>query len=168
MLRWQRRPLSLPALTALGAGDEDTRGGSKFGRALTVALKVRSFEVHQLGSHGTEPTCSRRPQLDSSARRTAVNPVDRASDPHYRQRVANKGGLKLRLESATARDRRIRFAQVTVSGSADEPKTLFTDADGCIDHRLDDGDYTLSVSGGPRSEFQVRDHRWTVLRLRVM
>jgi hypothetical protein len=104
----------------------------------------------------------------ASAALNAVNPIDFASDPDCRQLVATEGGLRLRLEPPTARNRRIRFAQLMLSPSTGgEPKALFTDANGCMDYRLADGDYVLSVSGGPRSEFQVRDHRWTVVRLRV-
>ena len=80
-----------------------------------------------------------------------------------------KGGLKLRLEPAAAADRQIRLAQMTLApASGGESTALVTDANGCMDYRLDNGDYTLSVSGGPSSEVQVRYNRWTVVRLRLL
>ncbi len=92
--------------------------------------------------------------------------VARKSHRDYRGPMVDQGGLKLRLEPATARDRRTRHALLTVSPSVGgEPTTLVTDADGRLDYRLDDGDYTLAVGDGPGVEFQVRDRRWTVVRL---
>jgi hypothetical protein len=88
--------------------------------------------------------------------------------PRYRHVVATNGGLKLTLEPAKARDRRIRCARLTLVPSAGgEAKTLVTDANGHMNFHLEDGDYNLSVLGGPSTEFRVSDHRWTSVRLRL-
>jgi hypothetical protein len=83
--------------------------------------------------------------------------------------MATSGGLRFRLDPATPKDRRIRHAQVAVlPADGGEARTLVTDANGCVNYHLDDGDYRLSVLGGPGTEFRVSDHRWTSVRLRLI
>ena len=69
------------------------------------------------------------------------------------------GGLKLTLEAANSRDRRVRFAEVSIRRLTDgEPTTLVTDAAGRMRYRLSYGDYRLSMSGGPTRGLQ-RDRK---------
>ena len=83
--------------------------------------------------------------------------------------MATNGGVKLRLEPAISNDRRIRHAEVDLTVEASgEVRTLITDAKGRMNYRLDDGNYRLSVLGGPAAEFQVAGQRWTSLRLALI
>lgn len=79
------------------------------------------------------------------------------------------GGLKLTLEAANSRDRRVRFAEVWIRRTTDgEPMTLVTDAEGRMRYRLSEGDYRLSMSGGPTADFSVIGNRWTSVRVRMV
>ncbi len=76
--------------------------------------------------------------------------------------------MKLTLETARPDDRRIRHAHVKLLPSSGEPQwDLFTDTNGCMHYRLEDGDYRICVEDGPSAEFRVSDHRWTFVRLRL-
>jgi hypothetical protein len=84
------------------------------------------------------------------------------------EHVTPTGGLKLALEPAAREDRRTRFAHLEVSSVDDESAlSLVTDARGRMRYRLPDGEYQLSVSGGPQLRFIVRDRRWTLVRLQL-
>jgi hypothetical protein len=78
------------------------------------------------------------------------------------------GGLKLALEGATRNDRRVRFANVSLSeADAEDDVALVTDSQGRMRYRLPDGEYLLRMTEGRESRFTVRDGRWTTVRLRL-
>jgi hypothetical protein len=77
------------------------------------------------------------------------------------------GGLKLALQAATRDDRRLRFARVTLRTAGIDALSLVTDARGRMQYRLPDGEYQLSLLGGPCVRFVVRDRRWTTVRLQL-
>jgi hypothetical protein len=78
------------------------------------------------------------------------------------------GGLKFALEGASRNDRRVRFANVTVSASgAKDDVALVTDSQGRMRYRLPDGQYLLRMTAGQESRFTVRDGRWTTVRIRL-
>jgi len=78
------------------------------------------------------------------------------------------GGLKLALQAATRDDRRLRFAQVKLrTAGIEDALSLATDARGRMRYRLPDGEYQLSLLGGPCVRFVVRDRCWTTVRLQL-
>jgi hypothetical protein len=78
------------------------------------------------------------------------------------------GGLKLALEGATRDDRRVRFANVSLSAAdAKSDVALVTDSQGRMRYRLADGEYLLRMNGGQELRFAVRDGRWTTVRIRL-
>jgi hypothetical protein len=78
------------------------------------------------------------------------------------------GGLKLALEGATRNDRRVRFANVSLSAAdGKDDVALVTDSQGRMRYRLPDGEYLLHMTEGQESRFTVRDGRWTTVRLRL-
>jgi hypothetical protein len=82
--------------------------------------------------------------------------------------VRTVGGLKLALEGVVRSDRRVRFANVSVSAAdANDDVALVSDAQGRMRYRLPDGDYLLRIAGGQESRFTVRDGRWTTVRVRL-
>jgi hypothetical protein len=82
--------------------------------------------------------------------------------------MSHTGGLKLTLQPADHRDRRIRFARVALSDQDGEnARLLVTDSSGRMRFPLPGGDYRLSVPGGRELVFAVRDQRWTAVRLRL-
>lgn len=75
------------------------------------------------------------------------------------------GGLKLALEGVGRDDRRVRFADVSISGGdGSDDVSLVTDAEGRMRYRLADGEYLIRLDG-LASHFTVRDGRWTTVRL---
>jgi hypothetical protein len=83
--------------------------------------------------------------------------------------VRTVGGLKLALEGAVRNDRRVRFANVSLSAAdAKDDVALVTDSQGRMRYRLRDGEYRLRVAGGRESRFTVRDGRWTTVRMRLL
>jgi len=82
--------------------------------------------------------------------------------------VRTVGGLKLALEGVVRSDRRVRFANVSVSAAdANDDVALVSDAHGRMRYRLPDGDYLLRIAGGQELRFTVRDGRWTTVRVRL-
>jgi len=82
--------------------------------------------------------------------------------------VRNVGGLKLALNGAARNDRRVRFANVSLSAAdAKDDVALVTDSQGRLRYRLPDGDYLLRMAEGQESRFTVRDSRWTTVRVRL-
>jgi len=82
--------------------------------------------------------------------------------------VRNAGGLKLALKGAARNDRRVRFANVSLSAAdAKDDVALVTDSQGRMRYRLPDGDYLLRMAEGQESRFTVRDSRWTTVRVRL-
>lgn len=81
--------------------------------------------------------------------------------------VRTVGGLKLVLEGITRNDRRVRFANVSLSTPARDEVALVTDAEGRLRYRLADGEYVLRVTEGEESRFVVRDGRWAPVRIRL-
>ena len=78
------------------------------------------------------------------------------------------GGLKLALEGAARDDRRVRFANVSLSAAdAKDDVALVTDSQGRMRYRLPDGEYLLRMTEGHESRFTVRDGRWTTVRIRL-
>ena len=78
------------------------------------------------------------------------------------------GGLKLALEGAARNDRRVRFANVSLSAAdAKDDVALVTDSRGRMRYRLADGEYLLRMTEGHESRFTVRDGRWTTVRIRL-
>jgi hypothetical protein len=78
------------------------------------------------------------------------------------------GGLKLALQAATRDDRRLRFAQVKLRPAGiEDALSLVTDVRGRMRYRLPDGEYHLSLLGGPCVRFVVRDRCWTTVRLQL-
>ena len=78
------------------------------------------------------------------------------------------GGLKLALQAATRDDRRLRFAQVKLrTAEIEDALSPVTDARGRMRYRLPDGEYQLSLLGGPCVRFVVRDRCWTTVRLQL-
>lgn len=78
------------------------------------------------------------------------------------------GGLKLVLEGAARNDRRVRFANVSLSAAdSNDDLALVTDAQGRMHYRLADGEYLLRMSEGQASRFAVREGRWTMVRIRL-
>jgi len=75
------------------------------------------------------------------------------------------GGLKLKLESGTRDDRRVRFAQVTLDRGASDESRLVTDARGRLSYRLPEGEYRVRVLSGEEARFAVSDRRWTTVHL---
>jgi len=84
------------------------------------------------------------------------------------ERYPTTGGLKLALQAATRDDRRLRFAQVKLrTAGIEDALSLVTDARGRMRYRLPDGEYQLSLLGGPCVRFVVRDRCWTTVRLQL-
>jgi hypothetical protein len=82
--------------------------------------------------------------------------------------VRTAGGLKLSLEGAARNDRRVRFANVSLSAiDAKDDVALVTDSQGRMRYRLPDGDYLLRMAERHESRFTVRDGRWTTVRIRL-
>lgn len=82
--------------------------------------------------------------------------------------AAATGGLKLALRAAARDDRRLRFAQVKLrTPGIEDALSLVTDARGRMRYRLPDGEYQLSLLGGPCLRFVVRDRCWTTVRLQL-
>jgi hypothetical protein len=78
------------------------------------------------------------------------------------------GGLKLALEGTARSDRRVRFANVSLSAAdANDDLALVTDSQGRMRYRLPDGEYVLHMSEGHESRFAVCDGRWTTVRIRL-
>jgi hypothetical protein len=78
------------------------------------------------------------------------------------------GGLKLQLASARRDDRRLRSAEVFISGvDADGEVRLVTDSRGGLRYRLAAGEYALRVPDIPDVPFAVRDTGWTPVRVRL-
>ena len=78
------------------------------------------------------------------------------------------GGLKLALQAAARDDRRVRFAQVKLrTAGTQDALSLVSDAHGRMRYRLPDGEYQLSLPGGPCVRFVVRDRCWTTVRLQL-
>jgi hypothetical protein len=93
-----------------------------------------------------------------------------AADPptRYVGVVRTPGGLKLALEGACRDDRRVRFANVSLSAArAKDDVALVTDSQGRMRYRLSDGEYILRLTDGHESRFTVRDGRWTSVRIRL-
>jgi hypothetical protein len=81
---------------------------------------------------------------------------------------AATGGLKLALQAATRDDRRLRFAQVKLrTAGIEDALSLVTDARGRMWYRLPDGEYQLSLPGGPCVRFVVRDRCWATVRFQL-
>ena len=86
----------------------------------------------------------------------------------YLGHMPTTGGLKLALRAATRDDRRLRFAQVKLrTAGIEDALSLVTDARGRMRYRLPDGEYQLSLLGGPCVRFVVRDRCWTTVRLQL-
>ena len=78
------------------------------------------------------------------------------------------GGLRLALEAATAGDRRVRFARLSVSRVDDEREIpLVTDARGRLRYRLSPGEYRLRLDEAVETWFAVGDAGWTTVRVRL-
>ena len=113
-----------------------------------------------------------KPKLLLAARSSA-----RASRPaclaaqlaqRYVADVRTARGLKLSLERSTRNDRRVRFANVSVSATdGKEDVALVTDSQGRMRYRLPDGEYLLRMAERQESRFTVRDGRWTTVRIRL-
>ena len=79
---------------------------------------------------------------------------------HWRAEASTAG--------ATRDDRRLRFAQVKLrTAGIEDALSLVTDARGRMRYRLPDGEYQLSLLGGPCVRFVVRDRCWTTVRLQL-
>lgn len=76
----------------------------------------------------------------------------------YLGHMPTTGGLKLALQAATRDDRRLRFARVKLrTAGIDDALSLVTDARGRMRYRLPDGEYQLSLLGGPCVRIRLRD-----------
>jgi hypothetical protein len=94
--------------------------------------------------------------------------LPRGAHKRYVGVVRSVGGLKLALEGAARSDRRVRFANVSLSATdAKADVALVTDSQGRMRYRLPDGEYLLRMADGHESRFAVRDGRWTTVRLRL-
>ena len=131
------------------------------------------------------PMCGApKPDITLAARRRGARPqpargsacrqrrdrrrADHLKRERYLERVPTTGGLRLALQPATRNDRRMRFAQVTLSKVGTEDATpLVTDARGRMRYRLPAGEYRLSLASGPHTQFAVHDRRWTIVRLQL-
>ena len=100
---------------------------------------------------------------DSPRSRVAHQAAER-----YLGHMATTGGLKLALQAASRDDRGLRFAQVKLRPAGiEDALSLVTDARGRMRYRLPDGEYHLSLLGGPCVRFVVRDRCWTTVRLQL-
>ena len=97
-----------------------------------------------------------------------MNRVAHQVSERYPGHMPTIGGLKLALQAATRNDRRLRFAQVKLrTPEIEDALCLVTDARGRMRYRLPDGEYQLSLLGGPFVRFVVRDRCWTTVRLQL-
>ena len=82
--------------------------------------------------------------------------------------MSPSGGLKLSVHGETRKDRRVRFAEVTVRPDAGEEVRLVTDAGGRLRYRLPSGEYEIGlVSGSDDAQCTIRRNGWTSLHLQL-
>ncbi len=79
--------------------------------------------------------------------------------------MASGGGLKLAIHGETRRDRRVRFAEVTVAPEHGAEVRLVTDAEGRLRYRLPRGEYDIRTASGGEAHCTVRSHGWSNIHL---